>query len=154
VDAAFPDAQLLPVERLAAVLLALATAHPGHDDGPVPPGVTIQDSEVNTPAARLAASLLDRGQPGLAARLVARDAPSSADAARVLAQALDALDDPVGARIARERADRLDREVAPPSARAALPAGAGPGPASAAGGDDAEEPGQRVSGDDGIRGPR
>lgn len=102
------------MERLAAVLLALAAAHPGHD-GPDQPAPVVRPTgaEVHTPAAGLAATLLDRGQASLAARLVARDAPSSARAARVLAAALEELDDPVGARIARERADRLDAEVAP-----------------------------------------
>jgi hypothetical protein len=94
---------------LAAALAALALAHSDHLPESRAPART--EGEAPVSAAARAAALLDRGEPGLAARLVAREAATRAEAARVLAAALAALGDPVGARIARQRAERLDAET-------------------------------------------
>ena len=100
-----------PALLLAAVALASfgpALAHPGHGDE-IPwcedePPETQGDS-----AARLARVVLVRGNAAAAARMIAREAASSAEAARVLADALEKLGDPEGAQLARGRAEALSQ---------------------------------------------
>ena len=91
-----------------------ASAHPGHaqeapicDPGPelscpVPTAETSGSSELH-----LARMLLERGLPAQAAVRVAAEAQESPEAAQLLAEALDALGDPDGARLARAAAARL-----------------------------------------------
>ena len=100
-------ARLLAV--IAFVWCGAALAHPGHGDE-IPwcadePPETQGDS-----AARLARVVLVRGNAGAAARMIAREAETSAAAARVLADALEKLGDREGARLARGHAEALSRD--------------------------------------------
>ena len=87
-----------------------AWAHPGHGEeipwcatnDPAAPRETQGDS-----AVRLARAVLERGNPAYAVRMIAREAANSAEAALVLAEALDELGDPEGATLARARSSSL-----------------------------------------------
>lgn len=100
------------MEWLARLLVPVALAHPGHvtepicDPGPelwcpLPTTETSGTSELH-----LARMLLERGLPAQAAVRVAEEAQASPEAAMLLADALEALGDPAGARLARLRAKR------------------------------------------------
>ncbi len=101
------------MEWLARLLVPVALAHPGHGSGepicdpgpelscPLPTTETSGKSEIH-----LARMLLDRGLPAQAAVRLAAEAETSPEAALLLAEALDALGDAEGARLARERAAR------------------------------------------------
>ena len=100
------------MEWLVRLLVPAALAHPGHvtepicDPGPelscpLPTGETSGSSELH-----LARMLLERGLPAQAAARVAEEARDSPEAAQLLAEALEALGDPEGARLARARAKR------------------------------------------------
>lgn len=146
------------MEYFAALLLTVVAGHPGHGDPEDHPhGVTPTGVEIHTPAFHLAATLLDRGQPAAAARLVAHDAETSAEAARILADALSKLGDGVGARLALSRAERLSgRGASAPQAPAASPPAPSPravAPNPVRSGR-VEEPGQPLRGGVGIGRPR
>ncbi|HEY0838905.1 MAG TPA: hypothetical protein VGD74_01840 [Vulgatibacter sp.] len=100
---------LLPLIMLAWLLAASpASAHPGHGEE-IPwcaPGDDPPETQGDS-AARLARVVLRRGSAGAAARMIAREAKTSATAALVLADALEELGDPEGARLARRRAGSL-----------------------------------------------
>jgi len=96
----------LVVALLAASAPALA--HPGHGEE-IPwcaPGDEPRETQGDS-AARLAKVVLHRGSAGAAARMIAREARTSATAAMVLADALEELGDSEGARVARRRAAGL-----------------------------------------------
>ncbi|AKU91539.1 hypothetical protein [Vulgatibacter incomptus] len=97
---------------LLALLLAPAhlRAHPDH--GPAIPWCPLYDSGIarethGDAAVRLARTVLERGNPTYAMRMIAREARTSADAALVLAEALEQLGDSEGAALARSRATHL-----------------------------------------------
>jgi hypothetical protein len=89
---------------LAAFLLALTAAHPGHDGEP---GAAPSHEVHGNDASKLATELIRRGQAPVAVRIVAREAASSKEAALVLAKGLELLGDAPGAALARARAEAL-----------------------------------------------
>jgi len=97
---------------LALALPGVSTAHPGHDEE-IPWCADAPPETQGDSAARLARVVLTRGNAGAAARMIAREAAASAEAARVLADALEELGDAEGAALARARAEELSRSGRP-----------------------------------------
>jgi len=102
------------MEWLARLLVPLALAHPGHgEEGPIcDPGPELSCPLPTTETSgraeiHLARVLLARGLPAQAAVRVAEEAAWDAEAAAILAEALEALGDREGAALARARAARL-----------------------------------------------
>ncbi|WP_373047917.1 hypothetical protein [Vulgatibacter sp.] len=101
------------MEWLVRLLVPVALAHPGHvepawcDPGPalscpLPTAETSGRSEIH-----LARMLVERGLAAQAAVRVAEEAKHDAEAAAILAQALEALGDAKGAELAAARAATL-----------------------------------------------
>lgn len=104
-----------PARLLAALAVAspwASPAHPGHDEG-IPWCADAPPETQGDSAARLARVVLGRGNAGAAARMIAREAALSAEAAGVLADALQELGDAEGAALARARGEELARRGRP-----------------------------------------
>src|SRR4051794_22935858 len=100
-----PGTPMEIMSNLAPLALAPLTLHPGHGYAPLcePPDPQLlmclmpPAQEIHGGAVRLARTLLSRGGTRFAALQVAGEAATSAEAAAVLADALEALGDDYGA---------------------------------------------------------
>ena len=102
------------MEWLLSLLIPVALAHPGH--GAEPPcaprkdeACVVEKEDHGRSEIHLAEILLERGQAREAANRLEKWAEKDAEAALLLARALEALGDVEGAKLARERAARLGK---------------------------------------------
>lgn len=102
------------MEWLLSLLIPVALAHPGH--GAAPPcdpkedeGCVVEKEDHGRSEIHLGEILLEQGLPQEAAVRLAKWAEMDAEAATLLARALEELGDAEGAKLARERAARLGK---------------------------------------------